>query len=164
MKSFTSLMFFFFLCLLTAGLPLQAGVSTGSPGTEPGQPVTAAEDFPLAESGMITLSAMPVGAVNRVQWSMVAENGGTIVTVERAAGGSNEWVALAAFRPENSTGELREYDYIDAVPLTEASYRLRVVQPDGRAVVTEVVQVLRAADLFNPQQAGHYAIETVSAQ
>ena len=164
MKSYATPMFFFLLCLLTTGLPLHAGVSTGSPGTELGQPVEGSKDARLTNAGLITFAAAPAGNMNRLQWSMINDAQVATVTVERAARGTTEWVALTVYRPESKGDELTEYEYIDVSPTAEAGYRLRFVLSDGSFAVSETVVVVRAFDLFTAPQVARYTIGYQGAQ
>ena len=163
MKIYTTSMIWFFLFVLTVGLPLNVGAMTGTPAAAPGQPAEG-EDTERLYSGLITFAATPVGDVNRVQWSISNDPEIATVTVERVARGTTEWVALAAYRAEGSSKVLSEFEYIDAMPLAEAGYRLRITLSDGSSAVSEEIVVVRASDLFSARQPARYAVGTGGAQ
>ena len=162
MKTYATPMFFFLFCLMTAGLPLYAGTSTGTPGTELARPVGEGVVAPRSEAGLITFTAAPAASVNQVQWTMIGNERTATVTVERTQRGTGEWLALAVFRPEANREELAAYEYIDVAPLDEASYRLRFTFTDGSSVASEEVEVIRVADLFAPRLPARYVVGGVS--
>lgn len=83
----------------------------------------------------------------RLTWQTASETGNARFEVQRKAGPQSEWVTIGAVDGAGTTTEAQSYQYTDEELPYEASrltYRLRQVDVDGTASLSETVTVRRA--------------------
>ena len=103
-------------------------------------PTTEAASLPIE---LLSFSGRASGGVNRLRWVSIHEDNTETHLIERSASGRDNWVTIGTVTAAGfSQGELI-YTYDDRDPLPAARYRIRTVDNDGSASISDAITIER---------------------
>ncbi|WP_238749568.1 T9SS type A sorting domain-containing protein [Neolewinella maritima] len=80
---------------------------------------------------------------NSLYWTTVHEDNTATHVVERLAEGQADWQSVGEVTAAGSSTEALDYSFVDARPVAKAYYRIRTLDYDGTATVSDVITLTR---------------------
>lgn len=102
--------------------------------------VTVASPLPI-EMSSFWAEKLEVG--NQLYWQTANEPNTALFEIERSASAFSNFEKIGEILAKGQSVELKKYDFLDANPLPESFYRLKMLDTDGQFTISNVVLVKR---------------------
>jgi Secretion system C-terminal sorting domain len=111
---------------------------------------TTFSEFAAADAGVILsaeltkIAAKNTGVSNRIDWTTATEKDVNRFDIERSHNGIDAWQAIGSVHAIGNATAENNYTFIDKGPLSISYYRVRILDNDGKNVLSKTVSVVRS--------------------